>query len=34
VAIGLAQAGALVPLNDNELNIIEKIAQKSEPLFP
>ena len=30
----LAQAGALVPLNDDERKIIEKIAKESEPIFP
>jgi predicted aldo/keto reductase-like oxidoreductase len=34
MALDLAQAGALVPLNDRERKIIEKIAKKSEPIFP
>ncbi len=34
LALGLAQAGALVPLNDAERKIIQKIAKKSEPIFP
>ena len=34
MALDLAQAGALVPLNTNERKIIEKIARKSDPLFP
>ena len=34
MASDLAEAGALVPLNDNERKIIERIAKKSEPLFP
>jgi hypothetical protein len=34
MALDLAQAGALVPLNDDERKVIEKIAKKSEPLFP
>ena len=33
MALDLAQAGALMPLNDVERKIIEKIAKKSEPLF-
>jgi predicted aldo/keto reductase-like oxidoreductase len=34
MALDLAQAGALVPLSDDERKIIEKIAKKSEPIFP
>jgi len=34
MALDLAQAGALVPLNENEKRIIRKIARKSDPLFP
>ena len=34
MALDLAQAGALVPLNDDERKIIAKIAKKSEPIFP
>ncbi len=34
MALDLAQAGALVLLNDDERKIIEKIAMKSEPIFP
>ena len=34
MALDLAQAGALVPLNDDERKIIEKIARKAEPIFP
>ena len=34
MALDLAQAGALVPLNDGERKIIEKIAKKAEPIFP
>lgn len=34
MALDLAQAGALVPLNKNERKVIEEIAEKSEPLFP
>jgi len=34
MALDLAQAGALVPLNDHEQKIIKEIAQKSDPLFP
>ena len=34
MALDLAQAGALVPLNDNERKMIEKIAKKAEPIFP
>ena len=32
--MSLAQAGALVPLNENEQKIIGEIARKSDPLFP
>jgi len=34
MALDLAQAGALVPLNEQEQKIIQKIAKKSEPIFP
>ena len=34
MALDLAQAGALVPLNDHERKLIAKIARKSEPIFP
>ena len=34
MAVDLAQAGALVPLSDDEQKIIRKIARKSEPIFP
>jgi len=34
MALDLAQAGALVPLNDDERKMIAKIAKKSEPIFP
>ena len=34
MALDLAQVGALVPLNDDERKIIEKIAKRSEPIFP
>jgi hypothetical protein len=34
MALDLAQAGALVPLNDAEQKIIQKIAKKAEPIFP
>jgi predicted aldo/keto reductase-like oxidoreductase len=34
MALDLAQAGALVPLNDNERKMIGKMARKSEPIFP
>ena len=34
MALDLAQAGALVPLNAQEQKIIVKIAKKSEPIFP
>ena len=34
MALDLAQAGALVPLNEAEQKIIRKIAKKSEPIFP
>jgi predicted aldo/keto reductase-like oxidoreductase len=34
MALSLAQAGALVPLNANERKIIKEIAGKSKPIFP
>jgi predicted aldo/keto reductase-like oxidoreductase len=34
MALDLAQAGALVPLNENERKIVEEIARESEPVFP
>ncbi len=34
MALDLVQAGALVPLNDEERKIIAKIARKSDPIFP
>jgi hypothetical protein len=34
MAAGLAQPGALTPLNDNERKVIEAIAEKSDPIFP
>jgi len=34
MALDLAQAGALVPLNEDEQKVIKKIAKKSEPIFP
>jgi len=34
MAVTLARAGALVPLNANEQNLIRQIARKSDPLFP
>ncbi|MDP2659922.1 MAG: aldo/keto reductase, partial [Dehalococcoidia bacterium] len=34
MAMGLAQSGALAPLNEKERKIIERIAQQSDPLFP
>ncbi len=34
MALDLAQAAALVPLNDAEQKIIQKIAKKSEPILP
>jgi hypothetical protein len=34
MALDLAQAGALVALNDAEQEIIQKIARKSELIFP
>ena len=34
MALDLAQAGALTPLNENEQKIVKKIAQKSDPIFP
>ena len=33
MALDLAQAEALVPLNDDEQKIIKEIAEKSDPLF-
>jgi predicted aldo/keto reductase-like oxidoreductase len=33
MALDLAQAGALTPLNDYERKLIERIARKSEPIF-
>jgi len=34
MALGLAQAGALLPLNRNERKIIKEIAEKCSPIFP
>ena len=34
MALDLAQAGALTPLNDHEQKLIRRIARKSNPLFP
>jgi predicted aldo/keto reductase-like oxidoreductase len=34
MALGLAQAGALIPLNKSERKIIEDIAEKCGPIFP
>jgi len=34
MALDLAQAGALAPLNENEQKIIRNIARMSNPLFP
>jgi predicted aldo/keto reductase-like oxidoreductase len=34
MAAGLAQSGALTPLNENERTMIEEIAEKSDPIFP
>ena len=34
MALDLAQAGALVPLNDDERKMIATIAKESEPIFP
>jgi len=34
MALDLAQAGALVPLNDDEQKLVKRIARKSDPLFP
>jgi hypothetical protein len=34
MALGLAQAGALTPLNRNEKKIIKEIAEESVPIFP
>jgi predicted aldo/keto reductase-like oxidoreductase len=33
MALDLAQAGALTPLNDNERKVAEEIASKSDPIF-
>lgn len=33
MALDLAQAGALTPLNDNERKLAEEIASKSDPIF-
>lgn len=33
MAVGLAQSGALTPLNDSERKVIGEIAQNSEPIF-
>jgi predicted aldo/keto reductase-like oxidoreductase len=34
MALDLAQAGALVPLGENERKIIKRIARQSDPIFP
>ena len=34
MALDLAQAGAMVPLNDHQQKLIKRIARKSNPLFP
>lgn len=34
LALDLAQAGALVPLSENERKLIRRIARESDPLFP
>ena len=34
LAVGLAQSGALTPLNDSERKVLGEIAQKSDPIFP
>ncbi len=34
LALDLAQAGAMVPLNDDEQKLIKKIARKADPLLP
>jgi len=34
MALDLARAGALVPLNEDEQKVIKKIAKKSESIFP
>jgi len=34
MALGLAQLGALTPLNSNERKIIKQIAKDSDPIFP
>ena len=33
MALDLAQAGALTPLNDNERKLAHEIASKSDPIF-
>jgi hypothetical protein len=33
MALDLAQAGALTPLNDKERKLAEEIASNSEPIF-
>jgi hypothetical protein len=33
MALDLAQAGALTPLNDNERTLAQEIAGKSDPIF-
>jgi hypothetical protein len=33
MALDLAQAGALTPLNDNERKLAEGMASKSNPIF-
>ncbi len=34
MALGLAQAGAIVPLNARQRKMIRQIAKQSEPIFP
>jgi len=34
MALGLAQAGALIPLSNNERKLIKQIANNAEPIFP
>ena len=34
MALGLAQAGGLTPLNRNEKKIVKQIAKDSVPIFP
>ncbi len=34
MALDLDQAGALVPLNDDERKSIRMIARKADPIFP